>query len=112
MTVAAQALGTKPGAPRLHAVHLFGAAIGARGDWTTLAAGVDEGVYSYHSGGDNVLRLLYKAAQGGQTAAGQTGLVAAPGTLLSHKIVNVDVSDRVSSMVLAHFEYQDKVDLR
>ncbi|MDQ7993427.1 MAG: DUF726 domain-containing protein [Propionicimonas sp.] len=112
VAVAAQVLGTKHDSPRLEAVHLLGAAIGAKGDWTSLAASVDEGVYTYYSGGDNVLRLLYKAAQGWRTAAGQTGFVAAPGTVLSQKIVNVDVSGRVSSVVLGHFEYQDKVDLR
>lgn len=112
MTVAAQVLGTRPDSPRLVAVHLLGAAIAAKGDWTSLAASVEEAAYSYYSRNDYVLKLFYKAAQGWQTAAGEAGFVPAPGTLLSPKIVNVDVSERVSSMVLAHFEYQAKVDLR
>jgi hypothetical protein len=111
MTVAAQALGTKPGGPRLESVHLLGAAIAAKGDWTSLAASVDQRVYSYHSGSDGILKLVYKAVQGWQTAAGETGLVPAPGTELSSRIVNVDVSQQVSSALLAHFEYQDKVEL-
>ncbi len=45
MTVAAQVLGTRPDSPRLVAVHLLGAAIAAKGDWTSLAASVEEGAH-------------------------------------------------------------------
>lgn len=102
MVVAGQAMGTKPNGPRIHAAHLLGTAIGAKSNWDSLTAAVDETVYGYHSTNDNVLSLLYKAAQAGQAAAGLTGF--AP---VSSKLVNVDVSDRVKT----HFEYQDNVQL-
>jgi hypothetical protein len=103
MVVAAQTMGTKPNGPRIHTAHLLGTAIGAKSDWDSLTAAVEEAVYGYHSTNDNVLRLLYKAAQAGQTAAGLTGFTPA-----STKLVNVDVSEHVKT----HFEYQDNVQLR
>lgn len=103
MVVAAQALGTKPGGPRLESVHLLGAAIGARSNWDSLTAAVDEAVYGYHSRNDNVLKLVYRAVQGGQAAAGCVGFEP-----VSSKLVNVDVSASVKT----HFDYQDRVELR
>ena len=88
MVVAAQTLGTKPDGPRLETVHLLGAAIGAKSDWDTLTARVDDAVYNYHSTNDNVLKYLYAVAQGGQAAAGLKGFTASP-----PKLKNIDVSD-------------------
>ncbi|WP_244259544.1 DUF726 domain-containing protein [Rathayibacter sp. VKM Ac-2759] len=103
MVVAAEALGTKPGGPRIESAHLLGAAIGAKSNWDALTAAVDEGVYNYHSTHDNILKLLYRTAQAGETAAGLVGF-----TPTSSKIQNIDVSADVRT----HFEYQKKVQLR
>lgn len=102
MAVAAEALGTKPGGPRLESVHLLGAAIGAKSNWDALTAAVDGAVYGYHSSTDNVLKLVYRAAQAGQAAAGCVGFTPA-----STKLINVDVSESVKT----HFDYQDNVQL-
>ncbi|UTT58950.1 DUF726 domain-containing protein [Cellulosimicrobium cellulans] len=102
MAVAAEALGTRTGPPRIQAAHLLGAAIGAKSNWGALTAGVEEAVYGYHSTHDAVLKYVYKVAQAGQNAAGLTGFAPA-----DHKLVNVDVSDHVST----HFEYQGNVQL-
>ncbi len=103
MAVAAEALGTKPGGPRIRSVHLLGAAIGAKSDWRDLTGAVDEAVYGYHSTRDNVLNVVYRVAQGGQVAAGLMGFTPA-----SDKLVNVDVSEHVKS----HFEYLGHVQLK
>lgn len=103
MVVAAQALGTKPGGPRVEALHLLGVAIGAKGDWSGLADAVDEGVYNYHSTEDGILKYVYAVAQAGKTAAGLTGFRPAP-----EKINNIDVTNTVT----AHSSYHDNVTLR
>ncbi len=103
MVVAAQTLGTKPGGPRIESAHLLGAAIGAKSNWDSLTAGVDGVVYGYHSSTDNVLKYVYKSAQGGETAAGLGGFIPD-----SSKLQNVDVSADVKT----HFDYQDNVRLR
>ncbi|NLH71196.1 MAG: DUF726 domain-containing protein [Brooklawnia sp.] len=100
MVVAAQTLTTNPGAPRIEAAHLLGAAIGAKSDWTSLAEAVDEAAYCYHSSRDMVLKYVYAAAQAGQRAAGLDGFK--PDT---PKIINIDVSE----LVATHFEYQKNV---
>ncbi len=102
MAVATETLGTRSGPPRIQAVHLLGAAIGAKSNWGPLTAAVEDAVYGYHSTNDAVLKYVYRVAQAGQTAAGLTGFSPA-----SHKLVNVDVSDQVST----HFEYQGSVQL-
>lgn len=102
MVVAAEALGTKPGAPRIAAAHVLGAAIGAKSDWDALTAAVDESVYGYHSKRDTVLKYLYRGAQGGETAAGFSGF-----TPVSGKLQNIDVTADVGS----HFDYLDNVAL-
>lgn len=102
MVVAAQMLGTKPDGPRIQAAHLLGAAIGAKSNWDTLTAAVDDAVYGYHSASDDVLRYVYKVAQAGQSAAGLAGFVPS-----SAKLRNVDVSEAVGT----HFEYQTNVTL-
>ncbi|ROQ64945.1 uncharacterized protein DUF726 [Rathayibacter sp. PhB152] len=103
LVVAAEALGTKPGGPRIEAAHLLGAAIGAKSDWGSLTAAVDEAVYCYHSLNDAVLKYVYRTAQGGETAAGLVGF-----SPVSSKLQNIDVSDAVKT----HFDYQSEVLLR
>lgn len=103
MAVAAEALGSKPGGPRIQSAHLLGAAIRAKGNWDALTASVDEVVYSYHSSNDAVLKFVYASAQAGETAAGLVGFSSA-----SSKLQNVDVSEQVKT----HFEYQENVRLR
>lgn len=103
MAIAAEGLGTKPGGPRLKDVHLLGAAMGAEGNWDGLVAGVDGAVYGYHSLNDNVLKLVYTTAQGGQKAAGYSGFKPE-----STKLINIDVSDVVKS----HSGYQSNVTLK
>lgn len=90
MVVAAQTLGTKTDGPRIEAMHLTGAAVGATSDWTTLTARVDEAVYSYYSSHDSVLKYLYGVAMGGQKAAGLVGFTPAP-----PRLQNIDVSAQV-----------------
>ncbi|NQX05331.1 DUF726 domain-containing protein [Rathayibacter sp. VKM Ac-2856] len=103
MVVAAEALGTKPGGPRIEAAHLLGAAIGAKSNWDSLTAAVDEAVYCYHSRNDAVLKYVYRAAQAGETAAGVAGFSPA-----SSRLQNIDVTDQVRT----HFDYQNEVRLR
>lgn len=100
MAVAAQTLGTKSDGPRIEAAHLTGAAIGAKSDWHSLTARVDQAVYNYHSVNDNVLKYLYGVAQGGQTAAGLKGFSSD-----SSKLKNIDVSDHVER----HSDYYTNV---
>ena len=102
MVVAAQTVGSDPDGPRIEAVHLLGAAIGAESDWETLTARVDDAVYNYHSANDNVLKYLYAVAQAGQTAAGLKGF-----TPSAPKLKNVDVSTQVER----HSDYHTKVTL-
>lgn len=102
MVVAAQTMGTKPSGPRIEAMHLLGAAIGARSDWHTLTSAVDESIYNYHSSKDSVLKYAYSLAQGGKSAAGLIGL--RPST---SKIKNIDVSSHVEN----HFDYHQNVNL-
>lgn len=102
MVVAAQTLGTKPEGPRIEAVHLLGAAIGAKSDWHTLTTAVDEAIYNYHSTNDGVLKNIYPVAEVGQAAAGRAGF-----TPLVEKLKNVDVSDHVRS----HSGYHEHVEL-
>ena len=96
MVVAAQALGTKTSGPRIQAIHLLGAAIGAKSDWHTLTKAVDDAVYNYHSTNDNVLKILYSLTQAGEKAAGLTGFRPT-----DNKLNNVDVSAQVK----AHSDY-------
>jgi hypothetical protein len=103
MAIAAESLGTKEDGPRLEAVHLTGAAIGANSDWGPLVAGVDDAVYNYFSSNDKVLKYLYQAAMGGQRAAGQVGFSACPA-----KLINIDVSSQVDR----HSDYYTKIKLR
>ncbi len=100
MVVAAQTLGTKTDGPRVEAAHLTGAAIGAKSDWDTLTARVNDAVYNYHSTNDNVLKYLYGVAMGGQKAAGLIGFTPSP-----PKLKNIDVSAQVER----HSDYYTNV---
>src|SRR5690606_27360720 len=59
MVTAAQALGTRPGPPRVESMHLLGAAVDAKGDWRSLASAVTGTVWNYWSQRDSVLAWLY-----------------------------------------------------
>ncbi len=102
MVVATKTLGTKPGGPRVQDVHLLGAAIGAKSEWATLTGAVDGAVLNYHSSNDKVLKILYRVAQGGQSAAGLNGFA-----WQASELRNVDVSAQVAD----HGEYISNVDL-
>lgn len=102
MVVATQTLSTKIDSRRVRELHLLGVAIGAQSDWQSLADGVDQAVYNYHSRNDSVLKYIYRTAQAGQAAGGLGGL-----TPLTAGIHNVDVTDRVKS----HFDYHANVTL-
>lgn len=102
MVVAAETLGTKPGGPRIQAAHLLGAAIGAKGNWDSLTAAVDEVAYGYHSSADAVLKYVYRTAQAGELAAGFGGF-----TPVSSKLQNIDVTETVKT----HFNYLEHVQL-
>ena len=102
MVVAAESLGTKPGGPRIQSVHLLGAAIGARGNWDSLTAAVDDVVYNYHSTNDSILKFVYRTAQVGESAAGLVGFSPE-----ATKLQNVNVSDQVKT----HFDYQQNTHL-
>lgn len=102
MVVAAQALSTKPGGPRVQAAHLLGPAIGAKSDWHSLTAKVDDAVYNYFSKNDPILKLVYPTAQAGQISAGFSGFVP-----VVDRLKNVDVSDFVES----HHGYHANVHL-
>lgn len=102
MVLAAQTLSTKSGLPRIKEMHLLGAAIGARNDWSSLTDAVDERIYNYHSSNDNVLKYGYTAAEGGQSAAGLNGFTPA-----SKKLVNIDSSVSVHT----HFDYHKNITL-
>ncbi|PQZ92295.1 hypothetical protein CQ018_12385 [Arthrobacter sp. MYb227] len=102
MVFAAQALNTKTDGPRIESMHLLGAAIGAKGDWKSLAEGVNGTVYNYHSTNDGVLKSIYPVAQAGQTAAGRSGFMP-----VVKGLKNVDVSEKVK----AHSDYHEHVQL-
>ena len=99
----AELLASRPGGPRLEAVHLLGAAVGARGDWGLLNDSVTDCVRNYWSSNDAVLKYLYRGAQLGQTAAGCAGFRSG-----LPKIVDVDVSSTVGS----HGQYFQAAKLR
>ena len=103
IVVAAQTLGTKPGGPQIRAIHLLGAAIGARSACHTLTAAVDAAVYNYHSANDSVLKYAYSLAQGGKAAAGLIGFSPS-----ENRLENIDVSTRVKG----HFDYHKNVSLK
>lgn len=103
MVTAAQTLATRLGPPRIGTMHLLGAAVGQKGHWHKLDAAVSDTVWNYWSANDDVLRWLYKFAEAGQDAIGQTGL----------KSSRPRIKDRnVSRLVPGHRDYVAKVTLQ
>ena len=103
MICAAEAVGTKPGAPAVKEMHLLGAAIGAKSDWSRLNQAVVGTVYNYYSSNDKVLRFFYSLAQGGDPAAGYSGMASS-----LKGIKNVDVTKKVPG----HSDYCREVGLK
>ena len=102
MVTAAQTLATSPDGPKIDTIHLFGAAIGAKGDWRGLNDAVTDTVYNYYSANDKVLKFLYTVVQAGSRPAGLYGFAS--------KFPKIN--DRnVSRLVNSHSEYVRKVDL-
>jgi hypothetical protein len=102
MVVAAQTMASKKDGPRVQAIHLLGAAIGGKSDWSRLTAVVDDAVYNYHSTNDGVLKFAYAASQPGEMAAGFMGFKPA-----HSKLQNIDVSNQVKG----HSQYHKNVRL-
>jgi pimeloyl-ACP methyl ester carboxylesterase len=102
MVTAAQILSTRPGPPRIETMHLLGAAVGRKGHWHSLEAAVRDTVWNYWSENDNVLRWIYRIAEG-EVAVGQTGF----------RSTRPRLKDRnVSRLVPAHSAYVSKVKLQ
>jgi len=106
VTVAAQALSSRKERPQIETIHLLGNAIRSNTDWEKLAGAVNEKVYNYHSGRDQVLKKVYFVAQGGQSAAGYSGFVLPERA--KAKIENINVTEQVDG----HSKYQEHVKLR
>ena len=103
MICAAEALGTKPSAPRILDVHLLGAAANSQRDWSDLARAVTGKAWNYHSKSDRVLRFFYSLGEAGQKAAGHEGIASKYA-----EIVNVDVTKDVEE----HSAYAKRLSLR
>lgn len=103
MVTAAQTLATRPGPSRIETMHLLGAAVGRKGHWQSLEAAVRGTVWNYWSRNDRVLRWMYKIAEVGEVAVGQTGFRSA----------RPRIKDRnVSRLISGHSAYVSKVMLR
>lgn len=100
MVSAARTMGTKPGVPRLEALHLLGAAVGVKGDWHSVSEAVTTAAYNYYSTNDKVLSIFYTAAQAGSTAAGAAEIRS--------KLPKV-VDRNVTKTVPGHFAYLGNV---
>ncbi|EGD57091.1 DUF726 domain-containing protein [Gordonia sp. PS3] len=103
MITATETLGTSAGAPRIQALHVLGAAEGAKGDWRPLNDAVDECVHNYMSKNDKVLKFAYQSAQAGSRPLGLYGFGSS-----FPKIKDHDVTANVSG----HSEYFSNVRLR
>ncbi|MDN4483203.1 DUF726 domain-containing protein [Demequina lignilytica] len=103
MATAAEVLATAPGAPRVEAVHLIGAAVTDGKDWSGLNGVVIDGVWNYYSSNDRVLNTVYRTVEGGKKAIGTFGI-----SRKYSAIHNVSVSARVPT----HSAYFDKVTLK
>lgn len=103
MLEATQALATRDSSPRLEAVHLLGAAVGARTDVHGLDKALAGTLWNYWSSNDAVLKHVYRMAQAGQNAAGAVGF----------RSTSAAVKNRnVSRAVRTHSQYVDSVELR
>lgn len=103
MVRAAQALGMRGGVPRIAEMHVLGAAVGARENWTTLESSVTGEIHGYRSTRDPVLRWLYTIAQLGSEPAGRRGFIGATTQVVDH-----DLSRRVKN----HGDYFEAVRLQ
>jgi pimeloyl-ACP methyl ester carboxylesterase len=77
MVTTAQTLATRAGTPRIQTMHLLGAAVGRKGHWHGLEAAVQDRVWNYWSRNDPVLRWVYRLAEVGEVAVGETGFGSA-----------------------------------
>jgi hypothetical protein len=103
MVTAAQTLATRPGPPRIKTMHLLGAAVGRKGHWHSLETAVLDAVWNYWSENDHVLRWMYRLAEVGEVAVGQTGF----------RSTRPRIKDRnVSELVSGHSAYVSKVRLQ
>lgn len=91
MTRTAEALG-RDKTNKIVDMHLFGAAVGAKHDWSSLNHAVSGMVKNYYSKKDRVLAHLYRSAEFTQRAAGFEGFVGAPA-----EVINIDVLDVVGN---------------
>ncbi|SOC50284.1 Protein of unknown function [Blastococcus aggregatus] len=103
MVTTALTLATRPGTPRIQTMHLLGAAVGRRGHWHGLEAAVRDRVWNYWSTNDQVLRWVYKLAELGEVAVGETGFGSARPRLKDRN---------VSGQVTGHSAYVSKVTLQ
>lgn len=103
MVTAAQALGTRPGSPKVESMHLLGAAVGRNGDWHTLNEAVTDTIWNYYSDRDVVLKSLYAVAERGQRAVGSAGFGSKFPRIKDRK---------VSIQVAGHSAYVDRVTLK
>ena len=100
MVTAAQTLATRPGPTRIDSMHLLGAAVGRKGHWHSLEAAVLDTVWNYWSENDKVLRRMYRLAEVGEVAVGQTGFQS----------TRPRIKDRnVSQLVPGHSAYVSKL---
>ncbi|GAA2501337.1 hypothetical protein GCM10009858_44460 [Terrabacter carboxydivorans] len=103
MVLTAALLATKREAPHIADMHLLGAAVAASIDKRPLNDAVGGTVHNYYSRRDNVLRILYRAAELGETPAGSQGFNSAYPRITDHD---------VSTLVSDHFSYLRAVTLR
>lgn len=103
MVMTAEILATSPEAPRIHDMHLLGAAIGANIDKRPLNDATSGAVHNYYSRRDSVLKVLYRVAELGQQPAGLQGFKSS-----FPKIKDHDVSKQIGD----HFAYLKTVVLR
>jgi pimeloyl-ACP methyl ester carboxylesterase len=104
MVMTAQALGSdRLGEPLIESMHLLGAAVANDGDWQQLDAAVSDKIWNCWSRRDRVLKFLYRSAQIGARASGQTGF--------DSKFASINDRD-VSRSVASHSDYIANVTLR
>jgi hypothetical protein len=104
MVAAAESLATRASSdPRIESMHLLGAAVGVRRDWHSIEPAVAGTISNYFSTNDNVLRALYRVAEGGTKAIGCEGIPTN-----SRKVKNINVS----GVVRAHQDHLVAVTLR
>lgn len=104
MVAAAQSLATRnEQRPRIHTMHLLGAAVSTRWQWRSVEPAVAGHIYNYFSTNDRVLGAVYRVAEAGTQAIGYEGVPKASG-----KVTNVNVS----KLVRVHQDQVKAVTLR